>query len=207
MSIKVYRSHLNLTKTLKSLKIKIDQTWAGLALSESEQIKIEIDFQSEQRLSIQLQAPYHRNPPPNCPKGATWGLWQFEVVEVFLVWDQDRYLEIEMGPHGHHLILGLDGIRQIRQAFVPVVYQSQIEGDHWQALLLLDLGHQALKDSFVGQFKWQSMKSVNAFAIHQPLEKPLDRRYCVAFDVAKINEHPNFHCIDRFMQMREEDHP
>ena len=40
------------------------------------------------------------------------------------------------------------------------------------------------------------------FAIHQPLkmETAKEKRFCVAFAVAKQNEAPNFHCIDRFWQ-------
>jgi hypothetical protein len=189
-------------KTIESIHLKIDQTWHGEVLAESEQIKVVLDFLDEQRLSVHLIAPYFRNEAPPCPSGSTWGLWQYEVVEVFLIWDTHQYLEIEMGPHGHHLLLALDGIRQIKQAFIPVNYEAQILGDFWQGTLFLDLAKPILKDSYVSRFKWQNLKALNAFAIHQPLkmETAKEKRFCVAFAVAKQNEAPNFHCIDRFWQ-------
>jgi hypothetical protein len=190
------------TKKIESIHLKIDQTWHASPLAENEQITMMLDFQDEQQLSIQLIAPYFRNEPPPCPSGSTWGLWQYEVVEVFLVWENHQYLEIEMGPHGHHLVLGLDGIRQIKQAFIPVNYEAEILGNLWQGRLSLDLGKSILKESYVGVFKWQNLKAINAFAIHQPLKMraPKEKRYCVAFAVAEQNEQANFHCIDRFVR-------
>ncbi len=197
-----HMSHMGHIEKIESIHLKIDQTWDASLLPENEQIKMMLDFQDHQKLSIQLIAPYFKNEPPPCPSGSTWGLWQYEVVEVFLVWENHQYLEIEMGPHGHHLVLGLDGIRQIKQAFIPVNYEAQILGNLWQGRLSLDLGKSILKDSYVSLFKWSNLKALNAFAIHQPLKMhaPKEKRYCVAFAVAEQNEQANFHCIDRFMR-------
>ena len=35
----------------------------------------------------------------------------YEVVEAFFLNSEDRYLEVEFGPHGQHIALLLDGRR------------------------------------------------------------------------------------------------
>ncbi len=60
-------------------------------------------------MEVKITAPYFGNPAPSGPKGAFMKLWEFEVVEAFFLGDEDRYLELEFGPHGHHQILILKG--------------------------------------------------------------------------------------------------
>ncbi len=65
------------------------------------------------RLVIEVAAPFHRDPPPDGPEGSCDGLWNHEVVELFLLGDDERYLEIELGPWGHYLVLELEGQRNV----------------------------------------------------------------------------------------------
>ena len=43
------------------------------------------------RLTIEMDAPYFDDPAPTDPIGTTWALWNYEVVELFLVGDDGRY--------------------------------------------------------------------------------------------------------------------
>ena len=70
--------------------------------------------------------------PPN-PTGSTWELWNYEVVEIFLVGANGHYLEAEFGPHGHHLLLKLDGPRQIAEKELPIPYNPNIQDKMWFA--------------------------------------------------------------------------
>jgi hypothetical protein len=37
-----------------------------------------------------------------------------------------RYIEIELGPHGHHLVLLLDGVRNAVAKLLPIKYNAAI---------------------------------------------------------------------------------
>ena len=66
-------------------------------------------------------------------------LWDFEVVELFVVGPgaEPLYTEIELGPHGHHLLLLLRGVRKIVAMGLPLAYRAHIEGTTWRAQALL----------------------------------------------------------------------
>ena len=96
-------------------------------------------------------------PPPTDPDPAngTWELWNYDVVELFLVGENGEYTEIEMGRYGHHLILQLDAPRSIVYKEIPMQYEV-IDGDYrWAGRGFVDK-------------KWLPEKIVraNAFAIH-----------------------------------------
>jgi len=42
------------------------------------------------------------------------------VVEAFFLGTDDRYLEVEVGPHGHYLVLQLHGSRNLVRDHVPI---------------------------------------------------------------------------------------
>ena len=49
---------------------------------------------------------------PDAPRGARVnGLWNFDVLELFLVGTNKHYLELELGAGGHYLILSFDAVR------------------------------------------------------------------------------------------------
>ena len=52
------------------------------------------------------------------------GLWDYEVVEVFFLGRSDRYLEVEMSPHGHFLVLKLHGARKLVETMIPIDYHA-----------------------------------------------------------------------------------
>ena len=37
-----------------------------------------------------------------------------------------RYIEIELGPHGHHIVLLLDGVRNAVAKLLPIQYEATI---------------------------------------------------------------------------------
>jgi len=77
-------------------------------------------------LRIEVDAPYCGDPAPSQPVGATDRLWEHEVVEVFIADAAESYLEVELSPHGHHLVLALSGVRHIVRARLPIDYQATI---------------------------------------------------------------------------------
>ena len=48
-------------------------------------------------LRLSIKAPLYNDPPaPASPPGATDQLWDYEVVELFLMGAEERYLEVEV---------------------------------------------------------------------------------------------------------------
>ena len=118
---------------------------------------------------------------PDRQKG-TWGLWDYEVVELFLVGENGHYTEIEMGPHGHHIVLQLDGPRSIVCKEIPMQWEPLIQDGQWVGRGFVDK-------------KWLPEKIVraNAFTIHTVNGK---RRYCCYTPLP--GPQPDFHQPDRF---------
>ena len=48
------------------------------------------------------------------------------VEAFFLNKDSEKYIELEFGPHGQHLVLLLDGRRNAIKHSLPLTYRSQI---------------------------------------------------------------------------------
>lgn len=73
---------------------------------------------------------------PAAPRGARVdGLWDYDVVECFVVGADGRYLELELGSGGHYLALAFDAPRRRVDDFaresLDVAWRS--DGDGWTA--------------------------------------------------------------------------
>ena len=91
----------------------------------------DVNLQDE-ALVIEVDAPFYADPAPKGPPGSTWALWEHEVVEVFLMGQGESYTEVELGPHGHHLVLRLLGRRNIVERELPIEFEAHVEGDRWK---------------------------------------------------------------------------
>ena len=89
-------------------------------------------------MSMKIDAPFYNDPPPpetsdtNSSRSsksdkAFMGLWDYEVVEgFFLCSKSEQYLEVEFGPHGHHLVLFLNGRKNIIKECIPIEWEVHI---------------------------------------------------------------------------------
>ena len=114
------------------MELQITADWRGLAVPPDEHVQVWVE-RDQDGLVVSVEAPFHGDPPPNGPPGPTWALWEHEVVEVFLVGvgEPVPYLEVELGPHGHHLVLVLEGVRNAVRHSMELEYTASIEGDRW----------------------------------------------------------------------------
>ncbi|MCO4748130.1 MAG: hypothetical protein KC912_25270 [Proteobacteria bacterium] len=163
------------------MRLAIDKTWDGHAIPRAEQASVRLYLRPD-ALIVEVSAPFHRDPKPSAPVGPTWKLWEHEVVELFLVGENDRYTEIELGPHGHHLVLRLEGERNIVEQQLPIGFATRIDGTRWTGVARIPLAHLPARP-------WRG----NAFAIHGVGGQ---RRYLVA--TALGTAQPDFHCISGF---------
>ena len=122
----------------------IGHNWDGVALNEQNMARVEVDWLANGDLSIGIDAPFSNDPKPNCPKTACWQLWNFEVVELFLVGKGDPipYTEIEISPWGNHLVLQLLGKRNVIAQELPLqIVSLERAKNRWtaQAVISKDL--------------------------------------------------------------------
>jgi hypothetical protein len=111
-------------------------TWDGQPLPAAEHVHVELRrFREGTRrgLEVHVDAPYHGDPPPPSPPGSTPGLWEHEVVELFVQGPGSSYLEIEVGPHGHHLVLRLADVRRPLAMGLPLDLDVVRTPERWSA--------------------------------------------------------------------------
>jgi hypothetical protein len=116
--------------TASPIHLEISQTWDGCAIDPSERVTVKLR-QKESDLIVEVDAPFHGDPRPQGPPGPTDALWHHEVVELFIAGADKRYLEIELGPYGHHLVLQLSDIRTPSATGLPIHYIAQRHGKRW----------------------------------------------------------------------------
>ncbi|MCA9520176.1 MAG: hypothetical protein KC609_04365 [Myxococcales bacterium] len=137
-------------------------------------------------LEIELDAPLHGDPAPDCPPGRCDGLWNFEVVELFAATADGRYIEIEIGPHGHYLVLLFAGYRRQSEVVDECTLDVRAVGSRWSATFAL------ANDRIPAP-----LERANAFAIHGVGDA---RRYLAAQPLP--TERPDFHRVDLFAPLR-----
>jgi hypothetical protein len=95
-----------------ALALEIARRWDGAPLP---------DLRARVSLSAAVDALWveadmaHRGAPriPDAPRGArVEGLWEFDVVECFVVGANGHYFELELGAGGHYLALAFDAPRR-----------------------------------------------------------------------------------------------
>jgi len=165
------------------MHLPIEKTWDGLAVGPDERAEVRVG-RAGRDWTIEVHAPFHDDPPPPQAAGSCPGLWTYEVVECFLVAENRHYLEVELGPHGHYLLLSLEGARNIVRRGMPASYRAEIDrrGRRWHGSITID-----------GDLVPLPVTHVNAFALHGLA--PLRRHLCFW---PLGGGRPDFHRIERY---------
>lgn len=166
------------------IEVVIGRSWEGALLPDAERARMKLAWEDD-ALRIEVDAPFSGDPAPSGPAGPTDGLWEHEVVELFVLLDLQgpRYLEVELGPHGHHLVLTLDGVRKAVGRCLPLRYEATVDGARWRGVAHLD---RSLLPSRPVSFNATAIRGVGAA-----------RRYSSL--VALPGPAPDFHRPDRFV--------
>ena len=176
-------------RALPILTLVIDQKWNGTMLPTSQHGSVTL-APTQQGLKIDIIAYFNNDLPPSTPIQTTWKLWEYEVVECFITNGGQRYIELEFGPHGHHLGLRLSDIRSIDGDPFPIKLITQIDRKYrrWSGSALLSW--QDLL--WLGEVSAEQI-CVNAFACWGPAH---NRTYAV--NTALGDGAPDFHRINQF---------
>ena len=83
------------------------------------------------------------------------GLWEHEVVELFISGPDEGYTEIELSPSGHHLVLQLADVRRPVARLLDIAFTAKVVGDQWT-------GTAQIPALLLPQEPWR----INATAIH-----------------------------------------
>ena len=89
----------------------IEGTWDGRPV-DHDPARLTLEA-GENQVIVRIEAPYFNDlaPPGGKAGEAFFKLWDYEVVETFFLNGEEKYLELEFGPHGQHLMLMLNGNR------------------------------------------------------------------------------------------------
>lgn len=168
--------------------LHIASTWDGAPAAAHETATVTLRWH-EDALHVTVDAPLHGDPPPDAPPGAVWGLWDHEVVELFVLGADDRYTELELGPHGHHLLLRLQGCRNVVERLLPVEATWSRTPGRWGAVAVLPA---AVLPPRSEERPWR----LNAYAVHGT---GAARRYLAWAPVP--GEQPDFHRLGCFREV------
>jgi len=166
-----------------SYQATIATQWNGTALPGPHtevSLKRDSDF-----VVVETRAKFYDDPAPQGePYSPFWKLWDYEVVEVFFLNHRDQYLEVEIGPHGHHLILLLDGKHNAVKHSLPLNLSVDIKGQEWTATARIPACYFP-----PNVHKW------NAYAIHGVGE---ERTYEALYPADAKLKAPDFHALEYF---------
>jgi hypothetical protein len=153
---------------------RVDRAWGGERLAAEEIAEVSLVC-NQGVAEIRVDAPYAGDPAPQSPAGRCDGLWNYEVVELFVCGDDQRYLEVECGPHGHYLALLLHGPRVRVCDDVPVTrYAATIQGARWRGVLALEQRWLPPGMASANAYRITGHGSVRAYAAASPGHGPPD---------------------------------
>ncbi|MBJ93771.1 MAG: hypothetical protein CMP23_04765 [Rickettsiales bacterium] len=164
--------------------LQIGATFDGRPLQSHERTQLRVSGLPESLL-WEIDAPFFDDPLPAAPLGSTAGLWEFEVVELFISGPAEQYTEIEVGPAGHYLALRLDGVRRVIEEGLQLSVDTAVHGGRWR-------GRVHIPRAILPQ----GPHRINAYAIHG---QAAERRYLAAFPSG--GEQPDFHRLDSFVEV------
>lgn len=132
---------LSIPRAPETVSLVVDALWnAQTCLNRLIRAKVDLSTSGD-GLRVSVAMPRRVNEQiPNSPIGSrVEGLWNYDVVELFLRGQGDHYLEMELGAGGHYLALEFNGVRQRINDFadriIPVQYQKY--ADQWTSEIVI----------------------------------------------------------------------
>jgi len=118
-----------------ALALDVARRWDGAPLPE---LRARVSLSAApDALWVEAGMAHQRAPRiPDAPRDArVERLWEYDVVECFVVGADGRYLELELGAGGHYLALAFDAPRRRADDFArsDLAVAWRDDGDDWSA--------------------------------------------------------------------------
>ncbi|KAF7216534.1 UPF0462 protein C4orf33 homolog isoform X2 [Nothobranchius furzeri] len=175
------------------MQFAIQHTWDSDPV-DHEPIRISFS-DGKAGLKMEVTGPFFNDPdaPSGEPGVGFPELWNYEVVEsFFLDSTTENYLEVELCPHGQHLILLLSGVGQAFVQQLPMMFTTTITENTWRGEALIPWTYFP-----------PNVNKMNSYAIHGSGEK---RVYEALNPIPKEDlvdgQQPNFHRLEYFQNFR-----
>ncbi|KAM8939485.1 UPF0462 protein C4orf33 homolog [Pelodytes ibericus] len=172
---------------------KITTTWdSNQVLHEPVTITMKANTEG---LVIEVNAPFFDDPPtPPGEAGEPFdGLWNYEVVEsFFLNSETTQYLEVELCPHGQHLVLLLSGVGYAFKKELPLEFDTDLTSNwgKWHGTALIPWSYFP-----------PGVNLMNSYAIHgSGLGRVYESLYPIPPDEISEGQGPNFHRLEYFRE-------
>ena len=180
-SLKMTTTHLEITKT-----------WNNRSVDPKHYVKIDLLYLDN--LHIKVSSPFYDDPSlPDMTKhpGTMDKLYDYEVVEVFLLGENEHYLEIELGPKSQYLVLELQGYRNVTRYPIDLLqYHSKISGHQWSGTAIVPK-----------YLLPRNINKMNAYAIYG---SGVNRTYLALYPAPANNPKytaPDFHRLELFEEI------
>ncbi|XP_056419491.1 UPF0462 protein C4orf33 homolog isoform X2 [Hyla sarda] len=171
------------------MEFTIQHSWNSIPIPHD---PVEICLKpTHQGLQMDVLAPFFNDPSaPLGPVGEPFqALWDYEVVEAFFLnSEKEQYLEVELGPHGHHLVLLLSQRRTIWKDCLPLSFKASISQETWKGRALIPW-----------EYFPPSVDRFNAYAIHgSGLKRTYEALYPIPENEVLEGQQPDFHRLEYF---------
>ncbi|KAM4834168.1 UPF0462 protein C4orf33 homolog isoform 1-T3 [Thomomys bottae] len=175
------------------MDFKIEHTWDSFPV-QHEPVSVGL-CPDEGGVMMQISAPLFNDPPAPLGKpGIPFNeLWNYEVVEAFFLNDvTEQYLEVELCPHGQHLVLLLSGRRNVWKQELALSFEVSREETKWKGKAYLPWAYFP-----------PNVTKFNAFAIHGSEGKRCyEALYPVPRHELQEGQEPDFHRLEYFKPIR-----
>ncbi len=121
------------------MTIQIAKHWDGTELPFSQYTTVKTSL-GKDSLRVEFESPIEEYTTPDSPVGFTDGLWEYDVVELFIAQPNGEYVEIEAGPKGHWLVYEFESYR--KQKDLPkkeLEYTCAVEDGVWKGVFTVPL--------------------------------------------------------------------
>ncbi|KYO47353.1 UPF0462 protein C4orf33 homolog [Alligator mississippiensis] len=170
------------------LEYRITNTWDSIQVIHE---PVTITFKAgDGGLIMEVNSLYFDDPPapPGEPGLPFDGLWDYEVVEAFFLNSKTKeYLEVELCPHGQHLVLLLSGGDCFAKG-LDLDFKADIHWNKWNGTALIPW-----------RYFPPGVDKMNAYAIHgSGIGRTYEALYPIPREEIEEDQGPNFHCLEYF---------
>ncbi|XP_020036419.1 UPF0462 protein C4orf33 homolog isoform X1 [Castor canadensis] len=171
------------------MDFKIEHTWDGFPVGH-QPVSVRLS-PGEGGVVMEVSAPFFNDPPaPLGEPGKPFNeLWDYEVVEAFFLNDvAEQYLEVELCPHGQHLVLLLSGRKNVWKQELALSFEVYRGETKWEGKAFLPWSYFP-----------PNVTKFNSFAIHGSKDnRSYEALYPVPQHEFQQGQKPDFHRLEYF---------